>query len=73
MPVSKVFQDFFRVIADGRQLDPLLFESRDGALQLDQLPFAERSPVRGAEKKKYGAVRSFQRFQSLYPAKLVVN
>jgi hypothetical protein len=73
VPVGKVFQDFFRVIAEGRQLDPLLFESRDGALQLDQLPFAERSPVRGAEKKKYGAVCSFQHFQSLYAAELVVN
>ena len=44
--VSKILQDFFRVVANGRQPDPLLFESRDCALQLDQLPFAERSPVR---------------------------
>jgi len=56
--VGKIFQDFFRVIADGRQLDPLLFESRDGALQLDQLPFAERSPVRGTEKEKNGSLRT---------------
>ena len=58
VPVGKIFQDFFRVIADGRQLDPLLFESRDGALQLDQLPFAERSPVRGTEKEKNGSLRT---------------
>ena len=51
MPVSKIFQDFFRVIADGRQLDPLLFESRDCALQLDQLPFAEGSPVGRTEEE----------------------
>jgi hypothetical protein len=50
VPVSKVFQDLFRVIADGREFDPLLFESRNGVLQLDQLPFAERSPVGGAKK-----------------------
>ena len=73
VPVGKIFQDFFRVIADGRQLDPLLFESRDGALQLDQLPFAERSPVRGTEKEKNSAVRSFQGIESLHPARLVVN
>jgi hypothetical protein len=73
VPVSKIFQDFFRVIANGRQLDPLLFESRDCALQLDQLPFAERSPVRGTEKEKNGAVRSFQSIESLYPAKLVAS
>jgi len=71
--VGKIFQDFFRVIADGRQLDPLLFESRDCALQLDQLPFAKRSPVRRTEKEKNGAVRSFQGIESLYPAKLVAN
>ena len=73
MPVGKIFQDFFRVIADGRQLDPLLFESRDGALQLDQLPFAERSPVGGTEKEKNGSVPSFQGIESLYAAKLVAN
>jgi hypothetical protein len=73
VPIGKIFQDFFRVIADGRQLDPLLFESRDGALQLNQLPFAEWSPICGAEKEKNGAVRSFQRIESLYPTKLVVN
>jgi hypothetical protein len=47
---GKELQDFFRVVADGRQLDALLFKSRDGALQLDQLPFAERSPVRRTKK-----------------------
>ena len=71
--VSKIFQDFFRVIADGRQLDALLFESRDGALQLDQLPFAERSPVGGTEKEKNGAVPSFQGIESLYATKLVTK
>jgi hypothetical protein len=71
--VRKIFQDFFRIIADGRQLGPLLFESRDGALQLDQLPFAEGSPVGGTEKEKNGAVRSFQGIESLYPAKLVTS
>jgi hypothetical protein len=63
--VSKIFQDLIGVIADGRQLDPLLFKSRDCALQLDQLPFTEGSPVRGTEKEKNGAVRSFQGVESL--------
>jgi hypothetical protein len=58
--VGKKFQDFFRVIADSSQLDPLLLESRNRTLQLDQLPFAERSPVGGTEKEKNSAVRSFQ-------------
>src|SRR6267143_2350539 len=71
--VGKIFQDFFRVIADGRQLDPLLFESRDCALQMDQLPFAKRSPVRRTEKEKNRALRSFQGIESLHVAKLVVE
>ena len=58
MTVGKKFQDFFRVVADGRQLDPLLFESREGTLQLDQLPLAERSPVRGTEEYEHGAFRA---------------
>src|SRR5713226_3150666 len=49
--VGEKFQDFFRVVADGRELQPLLFKSRDGALQLDQLPLAERSPIGGTEKE----------------------
>ena len=73
VPVGKKLQDFFRVIADGRQLDPLLFESWNCTLQLDQLPFAERSPVGRTEEKKNGTVRAFQRIESLCPVKLVTN
>src|SRR5271169_703065 len=73
VPVGEKLQDFFRVIADGRQLDPLLFESRNCTLQLDQLPFAEGSPVGGTEKQKHRAVRSFQGIERLHPAKLVAK
>jgi len=73
VPVRKKFQDFFRVIADGRQLDPLFFKSWERALQLDQLPFAEGSPVSGTEKEKHGAVRAFEGIESLLAAKLVVK
>jgi len=50
-----MFQDFLRVITDGRKLETLLFEFRNCALQLDQLPFTEGSPVGGPEKKKNSA------------------
>ena len=43
--IREEFQDFLIVVADGGELDALLLESRDCALQLNQLPFAERSPV----------------------------
>ena len=73
MGIGEEFQNFFRVIADGGQLKALLFESRDGALQLDQLPFAEGSPVRGTEEEENGAVRSFEAVERLHTAKLVMN
>ena len=73
MPVGKKFQDCFRVVADRRQLDSLLFESWNCTLQLDQLPFAEGSPVGRAEEEKNGAVRAFQRIESLCTVKLVMN
>jgi hypothetical protein len=73
VPVSEKLQDLLRVIADGRELDPLRFESRDGALQLDQLPFAERSPVGGTKKEEDSSLRSFQGIESLCSAKLVAR
>jgi len=73
VPVGKKFQDFLRVVADDRELDALLFESRNGALQLDQLPFAEGSPVGGTEKQKDRPVRFFESIERLYPSKLVVS
>jgi hypothetical protein len=51
LPVREVFQDRLRVVADGRQFETLFFESCFRGLQLDQLPFAVRSPVRGPEEQ----------------------
>ena len=70
-PVGEVFQDFWAVVTDGGQREPLLLKSGLGVLQLDQLPFAVRSPVGRTEKEKNGAVRSLQRFECLLRAKLV--
>ena len=58
--IGKIFQDRFRVVADGGELHALLFEFRDCVLQLHQLPFAEGSPVGGTEKEENGSVRTFQ-------------
>jgi hypothetical protein len=60
MTVRKKLQNFLRVVADCRKFDALLLESLNGTLQLDQLPFAERSPVGGTEEEKYRAVSPFQ-------------
>ena len=58
-PVREKLQDLFRVIADSRQLDALLLESLSSTLQLDQLPFAEWSPIGGTEEEKNRTVPSF--------------
>jgi hypothetical protein len=71
--IGEEFQNFLGIIADGCQLDALLFEPWDGALQLDQLPFAEGSPVGRTEKEKNGAVRPLEGIESLWTAKLVMN
>jgi hypothetical protein len=71
--VGEEFQDFLGVVADGRELDALLFESWECALQLDQLPFAEGSPVRGTEEKKNCAVRAFEGFEGLDAAELIAG
>ena len=73
MAVGEKFQDLLRVVADGSQFDSLFFESRGRVLQLDQLPFAEWSPVGGTEKENDGSVRSFQRGESLRLAELVAQ
>jgi hypothetical protein len=71
--VSEEFEDTFVVVADRRQLDTLLLESRNSTVQLDQLPFAERSPVRGTKEKQNSSTTSLQRFESLQLSKLITN
>lgn len=73
MPVGKKLQDFFRVIADRGQFDPLFLEARGCILQLDQLPFAEWSPVGGTEEEQNRAVRAFQSLEGLRAAKLIAQ
>src|SRR6266853_1687447 len=72
-PVREGFQYLLGVIADGRHSDPLFFKSRFCVLQLDQLRFAVRSPIRRTEKEQNSSLWSFQRLQSLLPAKLVAG
>jgi hypothetical protein len=57
--IAKEFQNFFIVIADGGKFDALLFEALRCVLQLDQLRFAEGSPIGGTKKKEHGAVGTF--------------
>jgi hypothetical protein len=52
LPIGEVLEDRLTVIADGCDLDPALFEPLLGVLQLDQLRFAEGSPISGTEEKQ---------------------
>ena len=45
VPLGKLGQDFRRVVAQGGQSQPLVTKFLLGTLQLNQLLFAERSPV----------------------------
>ena len=63
--VGKKAQDFLAVVTDGGEFDDLLFKSRDGALQLDQLALAKGSPIGGTEKKKNGSISTSERVESL--------
>ena len=71
--IGKKPQDFLAVVTDGGEFDALLFKSRDGALQLNQLAFAKRSPIGGTKKKKNGSVSTSERAESLWPPELVLG
>jgi hypothetical protein len=71
--IGKILQNFFRVIADGDELDALFFKPRYRGLQLDQLPFAEGSPVGGTKEKQDCAVRTLPGAESLHVAGLIVQ
>ena len=63
--IGKKPQDLLAVVTDGGELDALLFKSRDGALQLDQLALAKGSPIGGTKKKKNGSGSTSERVESL--------
>jgi len=71
--VGKVLQDCRAIVTDGSQLDPLFLKSLFRILQLDELRFAERSPISGAEEKKNCPIRSPQGFVRLWAIKLITQ
>jgi hypothetical protein len=73
VPVGEVLEDRLTVITDGRDRDSVLFESLFGILQLDELRFAEGSPIGGTEEKKNRTVRPLQCLNGLATAKLVTR
>lgn len=69
--IGKEPQNFLAVVTDGGEFDALLFKSRNGTLQLDQLPLAKRSPIGGTKEKKNGSISTSERVERLPPPELV--
>ena len=73
MPFSEVLHDRRRIVADGSQLDTLLLKPLLCILQLDELRFAEGSPVRRPEEEQNCSVRSSQCLVGLIAVELVTR
>jgi len=71
VPIGEVLEDRLTVIADGCDLDATCFEPLFRVLQLDQLRFAEGSPIGRTEEKQDRPFRPLQCLDGLVMAKLV--
>ena len=71
VPISKVLEDRSTIVADRRKPDPLLLKSCLCILQLHELRFAERSPVRRTEKEKDRSSRTSECLIGLLSTKLI--
>ena len=71
MSLSKISQDCLGVVADGSKPDALLAELFLCTLQLDQLLFAEGSPIGRAEEQEHQTVGSHQRRECLLFRELI--
>ena len=71
MSLRKISQDCLRVVADGSQPDALLTELFTCSLQLNQLLFAEGSPIGRAKEQEHQTVGSHQRRKCLLFRELI--
>ena len=71
VPIAEVLEDRLTVIADGCDFDATCFEPLFRVLQLDQLRFAEGSPIGRTEEKQNRPFRPLQCLNGLVMAKLV--
>jgi len=71
VPLGKIREDRWTIVAYCSQMKPLLFEPIFGVLQLHELRFAEGSPIGGAKKQKDSALRPFEGLVGLCMAELI--
>jgi hypothetical protein len=73
LPIGELLEDRLTVIADGCDLDATCFEPLFRVLQLNQLRFAEGSPIGRTEEKQNRSFRPLQCLDGLVMAKLVLH
>ena len=71
VPAGEVREDRGAVVTDGCQFDPLLLEACARVLQLHELPFAKRSPVRRSKKEQHRPFRALECGIRLLVAELI--
>ena len=71
MTFGEVLEDSLAIVTDSGQLQSLRLEPLFCVLQLDQLRFAEGSPVGGTEEKQDRALRTFQCVIGLFVTRLI--
>ena len=60
-----MFEHRYGIVANGCYRKPTLAKLRTTLLQLDELAFAVRSPVRGPIENQHQSLRAFERTESL--------
>ena len=64
LPAREVLERADRIVADRQNAESLLSDRFQMLLQLHELDFAERSPVRRTEKDQHGSLRAHDRLES---------
>src|SRR5690349_3126311 len=71
VPLAKIHEDRWTIVANGSQIEPLLLEPFFGVLQLHELRFAEGSPIGGTKEKENCPFWTLQCLVGLFVAELV--
>ena len=73
LPIRKALERAHGIVAQRRHAETLFFDCSKILLQLHELDFTERSPIRGAKKDQHRSFRSHDRFNRLRPAVLILR
>src|ERR1700757_2497592 len=71
VPLAKIHEDRWTIVAYCSQIEPLLLEPFFGVLQLHELRFAEGSPIGGTKEKENCSFWTLQCLIGLFVPKLI--